>query len=128
MRIAAGAFIIFHGLVHAMYVGQALGWFELRVGMAWPVGARLLPTGISDDGLRALAAISIGITSVALVVGGVGILLGAGWGGWVAITAAVLLSLLHFLLWDGDMRTSPDQGLYGVVINIVIVVWILAAS
>ena len=128
MRIAAGTFIVFHGLVHLMYVGQALGWFELRTGMTWPVGARLPPSGISDSGLRAFAAITIGITSVALVVGGVGILLGAEWGGWVTIVSASILSLLHILLWDGDMKTSPDQGLYGVIINVVIVGWILATS
>ncbi len=51
----------------------------------------------------------------------------AGWGAWVTIASAVLVSLLHILLWDGDMKTSPDQGLYGVIINVIIVAWILAA-
>ncbi len=127
MRFAAGAFIAFHGLVHLMYVGQALRWFELRPAMAWPIGARLLPSGISDGALRSFAAITIGITSATLIAGGVGILLTAGWGGWVTIASAILVSLLHILLWDGDMKTSTDQGLYGVIINVIIVVWILAA-
>ena len=43
-----------------------------------------------------------------------------------AFVAAVVLSVLHFLLWDGDVKTLPDQGLYGVVINVGIVVWIAA--
>ncbi|MFZ0491665.1 MAG: hypothetical protein WAM81_00540 [Acidimicrobiia bacterium] len=95
--------------------------------MAWPIGARLLPSGISDGALRSFAAITIGITSATLIAGGVGILLTAGWGGWVTIASAILVSLLHILLWDGDMKTSTDQGLYGVIINVIIVVWILAA-
>jgi hypothetical protein len=95
--------------------------------MAWPTGARFLPPAIPDGGLRAFAAITIGITSLALVAGGVGILVDAGWGAWVTIASAVLVSLLHILLWDGDMKTSPDQGLYGVIINVIIVAWILAA-
>ena len=127
MRLAAGAFIILHGLVHAMYVGQAIQWFELRVGMAWPIGARFLPSEISDGVLRAFAAITIGIAAAALVAGGVGILLDAGWGGSVTVTAAIVASLLHILLWDGDIKTSADQGLYGIIINVVIVAWILAA-
>ncbi len=127
MRSAAGAFIILHGLVHAMYLGQALQWFELREGMAWPVGARFLPSGISDGVLRTSTAIAIGIAAAALVAGGVGILLDARWGGSVTVTAAIVVSLLHVLLWDGDIKTSPDQGLYGIIINVVIVAWILAA-
>jgi hypothetical protein len=127
MRFAVGAFIILHGLVHAMYVGQALQWFELRVGMAWPIGAQFLPSGISDGVLRTSTAISIGIASAALVAGGVGVLLDAGWGGSVTVASAIVVSLLHVLLWDGDMKTSPDQGLYGIIINVVIVAWIVAA-
>lgn len=127
MRILAGALIILHGLVHLMYVGQALRWFELREGMDWPTGARLVPGRTSDSGLRGFAAITIGMASFALVAGGVGILLDTVWASWVTIIGAILLSFLHVLLWNGDLKTSPDQGLYGVIINAVIVVWLLVA-
>lgn len=127
MRYVAGAFIILHGLVHAMYVGQALRWFELRDGMTWPTGARFLPTGLPGGAVRVFAAAAIGITSLALVAGGLGILLGADWGSWLTVAAAIVLSVLHILLWNGDLKTAPDQGLYGVVINAVIVAVILAA-
>ena len=127
MRILAGALISLHGLVHLRYVGQALRWFELREGMEWPTGARLVPGRISDSGLRGFAATTIGMASLALVAGGVGILFDTGWATWVTIIGAILLSLLHILLWNGDLKTSPDQGLYGVIINAVIVVWLLLA-
>ena len=125
MRYAAGVFIILHALVHAMYVGQALRWFELRDGMTWPLGARLL-SPVPDDGLRVVAAIAIGAASLALIAGGAGMFLDAAWGAAVAVAAAVVLSLLHLALWDGDLRTSPDQGLYGIIINLAIVTWIAA--
>ena len=125
MTIAAGLFVAMHGLVHAMYVGQSLRWFELREGMTWPVGARYL-SSIPDATLKVSAAIAIGVSSLALVAGGIGIAMNAGWGATVTFVAAVVLSVLHFLLWDGDVKTLPDQGLYGVVINVGIVVWIAA--
>ena len=127
MTIAAGVFIALHGLVHAMYVGQALRWFELREGMTWPDGAALLPVR-SNTTLHVVAAVTIGSSSLALVVGGVGIALDAGWGRPVTLVAAIAASVFHILLWNGDIRTAPDQGLYGVIINILIVVWILATS
>jgi hypothetical protein len=127
MRIAAGVFIALHGLVHAMYVGQALRWFELREGMTWPDGAVLMQV-FSNTALHVIAAITIGVSSLALVIGGVGIALDAGWGRSVTLVAAIAASVFHILLWNGDIRTAPDQGLYGVIINMVIVVWILATS
>jgi hypothetical protein len=127
LRIAAGAFIALHGLVHAMYIGQALRWFELRDGMTWPDGAVFLPMA-SDRAVKVFAAITIGISSLALVVGGVAIAMNAGWGRPLTLVAAIAASLSHVLLWNGDIRTSPDQGLYGVIINIAIAAWILVTS
>ena len=127
MTIAVGVFVAMHGLVHAMYVGQALRWFELRDGMTWPVGARFLPA-IPDNALRISAAIAVGVSSLALVAGGIGIAMGSGWGPTLTFVAAIVLSVLHLLLWDGDAATFPDQGLYGIVINVVIVVWIVATQ
>jgi hypothetical protein len=125
MTIAVGVFVAMHGLVHAMYVGQALRWFELREGMTWPVGARFVPA-IPDAALRVSAANAVGVSSLALVVGGIGIAMDAGWGPTVTLVAAIVASVVHLLLWDGDVKTFPDQGLYGIVINVVIVVWIVA--
>ena len=125
MTIAVGVFVAMHGLVHAMYVGQALRWFELREGMTWPVGARFLPA-IPDTALRVSAAIAVGVSSLALVAGGIGIAMGTGWGPTVTLVAAAVVSVVHLVLWDGEVKTFPDQGLYGIVINVVIVVWIVA--
>jgi len=123
LTVAVGVLIVLHGLVHSLYVGQALRWFELREGMAWPVGARFLSTA-TDTALKISAAITIGISSLALVVGGVGIAVGVQWAQPITLVAAALLSVLHFLFWDGNLETFPEQGLYGIIINVVIVLWI----
>jgi hypothetical protein len=39
MSIFAGIFFILHALVHLLYAGQALRYFELRPGLTWPDGA-----------------------------------------------------------------------------------------
>jgi hypothetical protein len=123
LTIAVGLLIVLHGLVHFLYVGQALRWFELREGMAWPVGARSLSTA-TDTALKISAAITIGVSSLALVLGGVGIAVGVEWGQPITLVAAALLSFLHILFWDGNLKTFPEQGLYGIIINVVIVLWI----
>jgi hypothetical protein len=91
--------------------------------MAWPVGARSLSTA-SDTALKISAAITIGVSSLALVLGGVGIAVGVEWGQPITLVAAALLSFLHILFWDGNLKTFPEQGLYGIIINVVIVLWI----
>ncbi len=125
MRIALGIFIILHALVHAIYVGQALRWFELRPGMTWPDGSWALGS-LSDGAVRALAAISIGLCSVAMIVGAAGYLAGAGWGTWTVVGSATLVSAFHALLWSGKWSEFGDQGGYGVVINVAIAAVLLA--
>ena len=42
MDIVAGVFLILHGLVHLLFAGQVLRFFELRPGMIW-LGADKFP-------------------------------------------------------------------------------------
>ncbi|MBN2177553.1 MAG: hypothetical protein JW722_07845 [Demequinaceae bacterium] len=125
MRIAFGIFIIGHAFIHLMFVGQALRWFENRPGSRWPDGAALFPSSIPDGMIRAFAAASIGLTGIAMVVGGVGVILQADWSTRVVIGSAVLVSIAHAAFWNGDWKTSPDQGLYGVIINVAVIVAML---
>ncbi len=125
MRTAFGIFIIFHALVHAIYVGHALRWFELRPGMPWPDGSWALGS-LSDGAVRIFAAISIGLCSIAMIVGAAGYLAGAGWGMWAVVGSAILVSVVHALLWSGKWGEFGDHGGYGVVINIALAAVLLA--
>jgi hypothetical protein len=125
VRVFLGIFLILHGMVYAMYVGQALQWFELKPGMQWPTGAWAFSSQMSDSGLRTLAATSVGLASLALMVGGTGMLFGAGWADWVAIGGAVLASVATILLWSGKWAEVADHGGIGVLINVAAIVAIL---
>ncbi|MCJ7827267.1 MAG: hypothetical protein MUP36_03395 [Demequinaceae bacterium] len=124
MRVFLGIFLIFHGMVHAIYIGQALRWFELRPGMPWPTGAWTLAS-LSDGTLRAFASVTIGVASLGLMLGGAGMLFKWGWADWVAIGGAVLASVVHVLLWNGKWAEAADHGGYGVIINVAAIVAIL---
>lgn len=39
VRIIFGALFIPHGLVHFLYFGQAMGYFEMQPGLTCPEGA-----------------------------------------------------------------------------------------
>jgi hypothetical protein len=124
MRIAFGIFVVFHGLVHFMYVGQALRWFELRPNMPWPIGSWAL-SSLSDGALRAFSAVTVGVASLGIALGGVGLLVDWGWSDWVAIGGAALASVAHILLWSGKWSEAADHGAYGVVINAAVIAAIL---
>ena len=125
MTTFLGVFLILHGWVHAMYVGHALRWYELKPGMPWPTGAWAFPSRVSDGAIRAFAAVGIGVTALAIMVGGVGILFGAGWADWVAIGGAALASVAHVLLWSGRWAEAMDHGGIGVAINVAVIAAIL---
>jgi hypothetical protein len=120
MRTVFGIFIVGHALIHLMFVGQALRWFQNRPGSTWPDGAALF-SSVPVGAVRAFAAISVGLTGIAMVVGGVGVILHADWSTQVVVGSAVLVSVAHIILWNGDWRTAHDQGAFGVIINAVII-------
>jgi hypothetical protein len=126
VRIAFSVFVVFHALVHLMYVGQALRWFELRPGMKWPTGAWAFS---SADAARVFATVFITAASTAMIAGGLGLAISSqwgGWGGWTVVGSAIVLTVAHVLLWSGQWSEFGDHGGYGVVINVGIVATILA--
>jgi hypothetical protein len=57
-------FIVLHGLVHLLYAGQALRFFELRPGLTWPDGAWTLSRLLGHTATRSLAAVLLALTPV----------------------------------------------------------------
>lgn len=126
MRLALAIFIVVHAMVHLMYVGHAARWFELKTGMAWPDGARFVPSGMSDQSVRTFAVAAITTTGLAMIVGAVAMMAKAGWGDWVVIGAATLVSIAHALLWSGKWSDFSEHGGIGVVINVAVIAAIVA--
>ena len=118
--IMAGVFFILHGLVHLLYAGQALRYFELHPGMIWPDGAWLFSRLLGNEITRWLAAILLALTALGYAVGGLGLLFGQEWWRLVVVGAALLSSAIFILLWDGAFRALADKGGVGILINLAI--------
>jgi hypothetical protein len=127
VTIVLGIFLILHALVHLLYVGQALRFFELRPGLAWPDGSWLFSRLMGDPAVRWLTAVSLTLAAIGFLTAGLGLFFGAEWARPVALGAAGFSVLIYLLLWDGKFQALPDQGGVGILISlgIFVVVWIV---
>jgi hypothetical protein len=125
MRIVFGIFVVVHGLVHLLYVGQSARYFELRPGMVWPDGSWAFSRLLGDTVTRKLASGALLLAALGFVVGGVGILVSQAWWQPVVAGAAVLSSVVYLLFWNGRMQNLNGQGGIGLLINLAILVAVL---
>jgi uncharacterized membrane protein YphA (DoxX/SURF4 family) len=128
LRIIFGIFIALHGLVHLLYLGQSQEAFELQPGLTWPDGAWAFSRFLGDEAIRKLASVLLVLAVIGFVVGGVAILAGQGWGRSAVVAAAVLSAMLYILLWNGHLQRLDDQGAFGILINVVILIVILVVQ
>ena len=112
LTIVMGIFFILHGLVHLLYAGQSLRYFQLRPGMAWPDGAWLFSRLFSDPTIRLLAAVLLALAAIDFVLAGTALIFQQDWWRPAVIVAAVFSSLIFFLFWDGRTRAlrCPGRG------------------
>jgi len=125
VTIAMGVFLILHGLVHLLYAGQSLRFFELRPAMTWPDGAWLLSKLLSNPATRLLAAVLLALASIGFIAAGLGLFLQQEWWRPVAVGAAMLSTLIFFLFWDGGFRALDAQGAVGLLINLAVLAMVL---
>jgi hypothetical protein len=128
LRFIVGVFIVLHGLVHLLYVGQSRRLFELRPGMVWPDGSWAFSALLGDGRTRLLASVSCALAAIGFVAGGVGILAGQAWWRSVTVGVTVLSMVLYVLLWDGALQNLHDKGAAGLLINAAILTAIVTAQ
>ena len=68
-KTAATVFLVLHGLVHLLYLGQALKVFQLQPGLTWPAGSWLFSKPIGDSATRTLASVLCVVAALAFVGG-----------------------------------------------------------
>ncbi len=117
--------IILHGLVHMWYVTLAQRWVSFEPDMGWTSNSWIFTNTIGDAATRTLATIVYSLSTLAFLIGGIGIFVRADW--WTSlITGAAILSSIGILLfWDGSTGMLVQKGLIGLLINIALLVSLL---
>jgi hypothetical protein len=122
LKTIFGILIILHGFVHLLYFGHSARYFELQPGLTWPDGAWLLSRIFNQSVLRNIAGISMIISAFTQIVGGASFLFRQEWARVLIIIGAVISSLAFFLCWNGRFQGMADQGWFGILINVGIIV------
>jgi hypothetical protein len=127
MNIFAGIFFFLHALVHLLYSGHALRFFELRPGLTWPDGAWVFSRLLGGESTRRLAAVSLALTALGFVAGALGLFLKQDWQQTIGACAAVLSIATYLLFWNGKFHDLPDQGGIGLLISlgILVAIWVV---
>jgi hypothetical protein len=125
MTLIIGVFMLLHGLVHGLYFGQSWRLFELQPGMAWPDSSWAFSRLLGDGTTRLLASISLILTALGFVAGGIGILVRQDWWRPMVVGAAVCSTVIFALFWNGKMERLDNQGGIGILINLAILVAVL---
>ncbi len=120
MQFLFGVFVVVHGLVHLLYLGQSARFFELKPGMVWPDGSWIFSSLVGDESTRNLASIALIIAAICLVASGIGIIMNlAAWRPLI-VGAAVFSSVIYALLWTGTTQNLDGQGAVGIHIDVAI--------
>jgi hypothetical protein len=128
MNIAVAVFLVLHGLVHLLYLGQSMKWYELGKGMSWPENSWAFSRLFGNKATRMIASVSCVVAALIFVVGG-GLLFAKQpvWL-WITAGAAAFSSLLMLLMWDGKMKELANKGIFAILINVTIIILFLVVG
>jgi hypothetical protein len=122
MNIFIGVFLVLHGLVHLLYSGHAVRFFELQPGLAWPNGSWAFSGLLGMDAARIFASTACLLAAAGFVVAGIALFSAQDWWRLVVITAAVFSAVIFVVFWDGQMQSLSGKGLFAILINLAILV------
>lgn len=125
-RTIAVIFLVLHGVVHLLYLGQAAKLFGLQPGLSWPAGSWLFSKALGESATRILAAVFCALAALGFMVGAVGLALDQTWWRSAVVGTAVLSSVLYIFLWNGRFERLDQQGAVGVLLDAVVLVIVLA--
>lgn len=125
LRFLFGLFLVLHGLVHLLYLGQSQRVFELQPSMVWPDGSWVFSGLLGNGPTRLLASICLAVMAIGFAIGGAGILLRQGWWRPVVVGVSIFSSVLYVLLWDGGWQNLDDKGGVGLLLNVALLTAVL---
>lgn len=120
---AIGLLALLHGLIHLLYFGHSQRYFELTEGFRWPENSWLLSPLTGVKTLLTAAGVLLLVSALLLGASGAAYLFRQPWGDLALTAGALWSSLTYLVLWDGKGRRLPDQGLIGILINLVLLAY-----
>ena len=124
-QIVTGVFLVLHGLVHLLYLGQSARLFELQPGMVWPDGSWAFSKLLGYEANRILASVSMILAAIGFVAGGIGVFAMQGWWRPVVAGSAAFSAVVLILFWDGQVQMLANKGGIGLLINLAILIALL---
>jgi hypothetical protein len=124
--MVVGAFLIAHGVVYGLYVGQALRLFELKPGFTWPDDSWAFSGFMKNPGVHVLAAVLCSLSAAGFAVSGMTLISGQSWWAPLASVTAIVATVALLLLWNRRLQGLDAQGAYAILINAAIVASALA--
>ena len=70
MNIAVAVFLILHGLVHLLYLGQSMKWYQLGEGMNWPENSWAFSRLLGKKATRVITSVSCVVAAAVFAGGG----------------------------------------------------------
>ena len=119
MNIAAGIFLILHGLVHLLYTGHSFKLFELP-GVQWPDNSWAFGKLLDNKAARNLAGVANIVAAIGFVAGGIGVFSDKGY--TITAASAIFSAAIYILFWDGKPQKLAEKGIFAILINIVILI------
>lgn len=120
-----GIFLILHGIVFYLYVGQSARLYELKPGLTWPDDALLIPKILNRRTVRKMGVIFCVIGGTGFIISGVAALFGVEWWQICTIVICIFTSIVIILLWNGSLQKLSEQGLVGLIINLLILLYLM---
>jgi hypothetical protein len=123
LQTVIGLLAVLHGGIHLLYFGHSQRYFELVEGFRWPEDSWLLSPLTGVKTLLTTAGVLLLVSGLLLGASGAAYLFRQSWGEFALTAGALWSSLTYLTLWDGKGRQLPDQGLIGVLINLVLLAY-----
>jgi hypothetical protein len=123
LQTVIGLLAVLHGGIHLLYFGHSQRYFELVEGFRWPENSWVLSTLTGVKTLLTTAGVLLLVSGLLLGASGAAYLFRLSWRELALTAGALWSSLTYLMLWDGKGRQLPDQGLIGVLINLVLLAY-----
>lgn len=125
MNIFLGIFTILHGLVHFWFVTLSQGWVAFQADMGWTGKSWLLSGFLKGDLSRGLTSLVYGLTGVAFLIAGAGLLSRQDWSRPWLIGASLISAISILVFWDGGFDLLVQKGLLGFLISLGLLIGVL---